>query len=78
MVEILKDLYGHLFNPKEQVTHDLIWKYRDKVSSRLLALDQQLKIKGKEASAKMWRDMVYRPNPFLKAISKEPDGFRGK
>lgn len=71
MTEALKELYGVHLIGKDSVKYNLICKYEDRISNRLLFEKNKLHAKG-EAQA----DLVYRENPLLKMISKGDD-FRG-
>lgn len=78
MVSILKEVYGEVLYGNDEVKYKLIHKYRDKVSPQLLFDEKKLKEKGKRQADDQMRKIVYCENPFLKMISKEPDGFQGK
>lgn len=77
----LRDIYEFHLDPKEQIKYELICKYREKVSERLLKEEICLYKKGRE-QGKIWlretmQSFVTFKNPFFDLIKKEPF-FEGK
>lgn len=60
ILSLLKELYDTMFyDPNNQVKLSLINKYESKVSKRLLALREDLKIQGKKERKEIFQKMVY-------------------
>ncbi len=58
---------------RDRRTYYLIDRYRDKVSARLLTVQEKLRAKGKLAFDASLREMLDRPNPLLRLIPKGED-----
>lgn len=69
--EMFKDHYTHILYGKDQVKYDLIEKYENKVSPRLLYEKKLLRAKSKVNGDKMWKDLMQHESPFFKNLPKD-------
>lgn len=69
---ILSEHYdiGFGLNEKDQIKYWLIDRYLDRVSQRLKNEHLYLRKKAKKQAEKVYKEMLYKDNPFLKMIPK--------
>ena len=69
--EMFKEHYTHILYGKDQVKYDLIEKYEDRVSPRLLYEKKLLREKSKVQGDQMWKELLETPSPLFKNLSKD-------
>lgn len=71
--DVLSEFYEveSLAEPDQKIYY-LICRYHNKVSTRLLKKKEDLRILGKKEFGEQLREAIYRPNPFLSLIGKDP------
>lgn len=76
--EALKELYSFILDAPDQALFNLIGRYKDKVSERLLLKYDQLNKLGKDTADDTWKSVIYGQNPLLSLVDKSHGGFVGK
>ena len=65
----LKELYGYIYLPKQQVTIDLVRRYKNKLDPEYMKKHWHLveiwKPEAKTRADEMFRALLYSKNPFL-------------
>lgn len=67
---MFKEHYSYILNEKDQAKYDLICRYSNKCSYRLLIEKDKLRKKAKENGNKMWTDLIQHESPLFKELKK--------
>lgn len=67
---LLKQYYESYLSEKDDATYQMICRYEDRVSPRLLLMKKAIEEMGKIQAKKMWKDIVLARNPFKELVKK--------